>query len=171
VENKVPKKTPAAPAVSIQTISLSNLEPVPGSRRRPVRLGMGEGSGTGQTATRGQKGQRSRSGDGKLVGFEGGQTPLIRRIPKRGFTNGLFKVVYQVIDLGTLDRVFKNKAEITIEDLRIHNLIKGRKPVKILADGELKRAIKVSAHGFSAGAKDKIEKAGGKVEIVKAAKV
>jgi large subunit ribosomal protein L15 len=159
-----------APVAQKQLISLSNLEPVPGSRRRPVRLGMGEGSGTGQTATRGQKGQRSRSGDGKLVGFEGGQTPLIRRIPKRGFTNGLFKVVYQVLDLGTLDRVFKNKAEITIEDLRIHNLIKGRKPVKILSDGELKRAIKVSAHGFSASAKEKIEKAGGSATVVKVAK-
>jgi large subunit ribosomal protein L15 len=171
VENKVAKtKAPVAPAASVQTISLSNLEPVPGSRRRPVRLGMGEGSGTGQTATRGQKGQRSRSGDGKLVGFEGGQTPLIRRIPKRGFTNGLFKVVYQVLDLGTLDRVFKNKAEITIEDLRIHNLISGRKPVKILSDGEIKRAIKVSAHGFSASAKEKIEKAGGTATVVKVAK-
>lgn len=159
-----------SPVAQVQTITLSNLEPVPGSRRRPIRLGMGEGSGTGQTATRGQKGQRSRSGDGKLVGFEGGQTPLIRRIPKRGFTNGMFKTEYQVIDLGTLERVFKNKAEITIEDLRIHNLIKGRKPVKILADGELKRAIKVSAHGFSAGAKEKIEKAGGKAEVVKAVK-
>jgi len=164
------KKTPVAPVEQKERITLGNLEPVPGSRRRPIRLGMGEGSGTGQTATRGQKGQRSRSGDGKLVGFEGGQTPLIRRIPKRGFTNGLFKVVYQVLDLGTLDRVFKNKAEITIEDLRIHNLIKGRKPVKILADGELKRAIKVSAHGFSASAKEKIEKAGGKAEVVKAVK-
>lgn len=163
-------KTPVATAAPKEIISLSNLEPVPGSRRRPIRLGMGEGSGTGQTATRGQKGQRSRSGDGKLVGFEGGQTPLIRRIPKRGFTNGLFKIEYQVLDLGTLDRVFKNKAEITIEDLRIHNLIKGRKPVKILADGELKRAIKVSAHGFSASAKEKIEKAGGKAEVVKAVK-
>ena len=166
-KTKAPSTKESKPAVYI---SLANLIPVPGSRRRPVRLGMGEGSGTGQTATRGQKGQRSRSGDGKLVGFEGGQTPLIRRIPKRGFTNGLFKVVYQVLDLGTLDRVFKNKAEITIEDLRIHNLISGRKPVKILADGEIKRAIKVSAHGFSASAKEKIEKAGGKAEVVKAAK-
>lgn len=165
MENKVPKINPVR-----QTVTLSNLEPVPGSRRRPIRLGMGEGSGTGQTATRGQKGQRSRSGDGKLVGFEGGQTPLIRRIPKRGFTNGLFKIAYQVIGLGTLERVFKNKAEITIEDLRIHNLIKGRKPVKILADGEFTRAIKVSAHGFSLNAKEKIEKAGGKAEIVKAVK-
>jgi large subunit ribosomal protein L15 len=149
-------------------ITLSNLEPTPGSRRRPVRLGMGEGSGTGQTATRGQKGQRSRSGDGKLVGFEGGQTPLIRRIPKRGFTNGKFKVVYQVVDLASLDRVFKNKSEVSIEDLRIHGLIKGRKPVKILGDGELKRAIKISANAFSASAKAKIETAGGKAEAVKA---
>ncbi len=151
----------------MNTITLANLEPTPGSRRRPIRLGMGEGSGTGQTATRGQKGQRSRSGDGKLVGFEGGQTPLIRRIPKRGFTNGKFKIVYQVIDLGTLDRVFKNKAEISIDDLRIHGLIKGRKPVKILGDGELKRAIKVSANAFSTSAKAKIEQAGGKTEAVK----
>ena len=149
-------------------ITLSNLEPTPGSRRRPIRLGMGEGSGTGQTATRGQKGQRSRSGDGKLVGFEGGQTPLIRRIPKRGFTNGKFKVVYQVVDLASLDRVFKNKSEVSIEDLRIHGLIKGRKPVKILGDGELKRAIKISANAFSASAKAKIETAGGKAEAVKA---
>ena len=151
-----------------KTINLSNLKPAVGARRRPIRLGMGEGSGTGQTATRGQKGQRSRSGDGKLVGFEGGQTPLLRRIPKRGFTNGLFKVTYQLISLETLERVFKNKAEIAIEDLRIHGLINGRRPVKILGDGELKRALKVSAHAFSGPAKSKIEKAGGKAEVVKA---
>lgn len=145
-------------------IALSNLKPTPGSRRRPVRLGMGEGSGTGQTATRGQKGQRSRSGDGKLVGFEGGQTPLIRRIPKRGFTNAKFKFVYELVSLASIERIFKNKAAVSIEDLRIHSLIKGRKPVKILGDGELKRAISVSANAFSASAKVKIEKAGGKVE-------
>ena len=159
-------KTPAAAA---ERITLGNLEPVPGSRRRPIRLGMGEGSGTGQTATRGQKGQRSRSGDGKLVGFEGGQTPLIRRIPKRGFTNGQFKVVYQCIHISTLESVFKNKAEISIEDLRIHNLVKGRRPVKVLGDGDIKRAIKVSANAFTKSAKEKIEKAGGKVDVVKAA--
>jgi len=149
-------------------ITLANLEPTPGARRRRLRLGMGEGSGTGQTATRGQKGQRSRSGDGKLVGFEGGQTPLLRRIPKRGFTNGMFKTTYQLVSLETLEKVFKNKAEIAIEDLRIHGLVKGRRPVKVLGDGELKRAIKVSANAFSASAKDKIEKAGGKIEVVKA---
>ncbi len=160
------KKTAAAAPV---VVTLANLQPVPGSRRRPIRLGMGEGSGTGQTATRGQKGQRSRSGDGKLVGFEGGQTPLLRRIPKRGFTNGQFKVTYQLIALEKLEAVFKNKAEISLEDLRIHNLIKGRRPVKILGDGELKRAIKVTANAFSASAKAKIEKAGGKADVVKAA--
>lgn len=153
----------------MNSITLSNLQPTPGSRRKRLRLGMGEGSGTGQTATRGQKGQRSRSGDGKLVGFEGGQTPLLRRIPKRGFTNGLFKVTYQLIDLATLDRVFKNKAEVGLEDLRIHGLVKGRRPVKVLGDGELKRALKVAAHAFSASAKAKIEKAGGKAEVVKKA--
>ena len=149
------------------SITLSNLKPTPGARRRRLRLGMGEGSGTGQTATRGQKGQRSRSGDGKLVGFEGGQTPLLRRIPKRGFTNGAFKVTYQVVSLETLDRVFKNKTEIGLEDLRVHRLAKGRKPVKILGDGELKRKLAVSAHAFSASAKAKLEKAGGKAEVVK----
>src|ERR1700679_4297620 len=149
------------------SINLSNLKPTPGARRRRVRLGMGEGSGTGQTATRGQKGQRSRSGDGKLVGFEGGQTPLLRRIPKRGFTNGAFKVTYQVVSLESLERVFKNKTEIGLEDLRVHRLVKGRKLVKILGDGDLKRKLSVTAHAFSTSAKAKIEKAGGKAEVVK----
>ena len=150
----------------MNTITLSNLEPTPGSRRRRTRLGLGEGSGHGQTATRGQKGQRSRSGDGKLVGFEGGQTPLLRRIPKRGFTNGLFKTVYQLVDLAAISRVFLNKSEVTIDDLRIHGLVKGRRPVKVLGDGELSRAVTVSAHAFSKSAKAKIEKAGGKAEAV-----
>lgn len=150
------------------TFNLHNLKAAPGSRRKRFRLGIGEGSGGGQTATRGQKGQRSRSGDGKLVGFEGGQTPLLRRIPKRGFTNGAFKVTYQVISIESLERVFKNKTEISLEDLRIHGLVKGRKLVKILGDGELKRKLSVAAHAFSASAKAKLEKAGGKAEVVKA---
>jgi large subunit ribosomal protein L15 len=154
--------------MTTKSFNLHTLEAHPGSRRRPLRLGMGEGSGTGQTATRGQKGQRSRSGDGKLVGFEGGQTPLLRRIPKRGFTNGAFKVTYQVVSLESLELVFKNKNEIGLDDLRVHRLVKGRKPVKILGDGELKRKLKVSAHAFSQSAKSKIEKAGGTAEVVKA---
>jgi large subunit ribosomal protein L15 len=159
-------KTPAAKAP--QLFNLHSLKCTPGSRKKHFRLGIGEGSGGGQTATRGQKGQRSRSGDGKLVGFEGGQTPLIRRIPKRGFTNGAFKVTYQVVSLESLERVFKNKLEIGIEDLRMHGMVKGRKPVKILGDGELKRKLSVSAHAFSASAKAKLEAAGGKAEVVKA---
>jgi large subunit ribosomal protein L15 len=164
----VVNKRNAKEIMKTNSINLSNLEPMPGSRRRRLRLGMGEGSGTGQTATRGQKGQRSRSGDGKLVGFEGGQTPLLRRIPKRGFTNGAFKVVYQVISLETLEKIFKNKSEIGLEDMRVHRLLKGRKLIKILGDGDLKRKLKVSAHAFSQSAKNKIEKAGGTAEVIKA---
>lgn len=154
--------------MTTKTFNLHNLEAHPGSRRKALRLGMGEGSGTGQTATRGQKGQRSRSGDGKMIGFEGGQTPLLRRIPKRGFTNGAFKVVYQVVSLETLETVFKNKTDIGLDDLRVHRLVKGRRLVKILGDGELKRKLKVTAHAFSSSAKAKIEKAGGTAEVVKA---
>lgn len=148
-------------------INLSNLKPKPGSRRRHIRLGIGEGSGHGQTSTRGQKGQRSRSGDGKLEGFEGGQTPLLRRVPKRGFTNGPFKVVYQVVSLEDIERVFKNQKEVTLEALKIHRLIKGRAPVKILGDGEVTRAYAVKAHAFSESAKAKIAKAGGTAEVLK----
>jgi len=114
------------------------------------------------------KGQRSRSGDGKMPGFEGGQTPLLRRIPKRGFTNGPFRVIYQVVSLADIERVFKNQTEVSLESLKIHGLIKGRRPVKVLGDGELSRAYKISAHAFSGSAKEKIAKAGGAAESVKA---
>ena len=147
-------------------IDLSQLQGAPGSRHRPRRLGLGEGSGHGQTSTRGQKGQRSRSGDGKMSGFEGGQTPLLRRIPKHGFTNGAFRKVYQVVSLGDIERVFNNQAEVTIEALKIHGLISGRRPVKVLGDGDVTRAYKVAAHAFSGSAREKIQKAGGSVEIL-----
>jgi large subunit ribosomal protein L15 len=149
------------------TINLTTLKPTPGSRRKGIRLGMGEGSGTGQTATRGQKGQRSRSGDGKMEGFEGGQTPLLRRIPKRGFTNGAFKVRYQVVSLESISKVFKNQKEVTLDALKLHGLISGRAPVKILGDGELKTGFKVSAHAFSKSAEEKLKKAGGSAEVIK----
>lgn len=150
------------------TMNLSQLKPSPGSRHRPRRLGLGEGSGHGQTATRGQKGQRSRSGDGKMPGFEGGQTPLLRRVPKRGFTNGPFKTVYQVVSLASIERVFKNQTEVTLEALKIHGLIRGRRPVKVLGGGELSRACKVSAHAFSKSALEKIRKAGGTADTLAA---
>ncbi len=164
VEAKETNTAVAAPAAPV--VSLSNLHMMPGARKRRIRIGFGEGSGHGQTATKGQKGQRSRSGDGKLIGFEGGQTPLLRRIPKRGFTNGAFKVVYQVVSLESIERVFKNQKDVTLDALKIHGLINGRAPVKVLGDGELKSARTVSAHAFSASAKSKIEKAGGKAEVV-----
>jgi large subunit ribosomal protein L15 len=147
-------------------IDLASLRPAPGARRRPVRLGMGEGSGTGQTATRGQKGQRSRSGDGKMSGFEGGQTPLMRRIPKRGFTNGPFRRLYQVVSLADIERTFRNQKEVNVEALRIHGLVKGRLPVKVLGDGSLTSAFKISAHAFSGSAREKIQKAGGEAVVV-----
>lgn len=148
-------------------VNLSTLRPTPGSRKRRLRIGLGEGSGHGQTATRGQKGQRSRSGDGKMPGFEGGQTPLLRRVPKRGFTNGAFKRVYEVVSLESIERVFKNQKEVTIEALKIHRLVRGSPFVKILGDGEITRAYTVTAHAFSASAKAKIEKAGGTAEVLK----
>lgn len=153
---KTEKTQKAAPA-----ITLSSIEPKYGSRFTRRRLGIGEGSGMGQTATRGQKGQRSRSGDGKLLGFEGGQTPLLRRVPKRGFTNGPFKKVYQVVSLESIERVFKNQKDVTIDAMKIHGLISGRGPVKVLGDGDVTRAYKITAHRFSQSALEKIKKAGG----------
>lgn len=148
-------------------VTLSNIKPTPGSRRRPIRLGMGEGSGTGQTATRGMKGQRSRSGDGKMSGFEGGQTPLLRRVPKRGFTNGPFRRRYQVVSLSRIEGTFRNQREVSLEALRIHGLIKGRLPVKVLGEGDLKAAFKITAHAFSGSAREKIQKAGGEAVLAK----
>lgn len=149
-----------------KTLSLKALSPKRGSRRRARRLGCGDGSGRGKTSTRGHKGQKSRSGDGKMVGFEGGQVPLYMRIPKRGFRNRAFRVQYQVVHLVDLARVFKNQGEVSLEALRVHGLVKGRQPVKVLADGDLDRPLKVQAHAFSKRAMEKIQKAGGTVELV-----
>ena len=152
-----------------QNIVLHQLHPTPGSHHRRKRLGDGSGSGHGQTATRGQKGQRSRSGDGKLVGFEGGQTPLLRRIPKRGFRNGAFRVTYQVVSIAELARVFGNQKEVKLDSMKMHGLIHGKsRRVKVLGDGEIKHALKIQAHAFSKSAKEKIEKAGGVAEVVAA---
>jgi large subunit ribosomal protein L15 len=148
-------------------VNLSSIKPTPGARTRPRRLGIGEGSGYGQTASRGQKGQRSRSGDGKMSGFEGGQTPLLRRIPKRGFTNGPFRKRYQIVSLADISRTFQNQKEVNVEALRIHGLISGRLPVKILGDGDLKSAYKITAHAFSGSARERITKAGGEAVLVR----
>lgn len=147
------------------TISLSTIAPKPGSRKRPKRLGAGQGSGKGKTCGKGTKGQKSRSGIA-LGGFEGGRMPLYRLLPKRGFRNTAFRTEYQTISLERLSGVFKNQTDVDLDALRVHGLIKGRKPVKILGDGTLAKPLKIKAHAFSQSAQEKIKKAGGSSEII-----
>jgi len=145
-------------------MNLGNLKPAPGSVKKRKRVGRGPGSGHGKTAGRGHKGQRSRAGSKIRPWFEGGQMPLQRRVPKRGFTN-IFKKQFQLVNVKDLDKV-KDK-NITPEVLLNLGLInKKNVPVKILGDGEIKNSIEISAHAFSASAKEKIEKAGGKVTVL-----
>ena len=142
---------------------LHDLSPATGSHRNPKRLGRGQGSGTGKTAGRGQKGAGARAGNKSRPGFEGGQMPLHRRIPKRGFKN-FSRVEYQVVnvrDLGGLT------GDVTPESLKAGGLISTlRQPVKVLGDGELGSSLSVSAHAFSKSAREKIEGAGGSVEVL-----
>lgn len=148
-----------------------NLRPASGAVKKRKRIGRGDGSGKGTYSGRGVKGQKSRAGARMTRGFEGGQLPLIRRLPrKRGFTNN-FRTEYQVVKLEQLN-VFKPESEVTPETLVARRLVKSRrKPVKILAGGELNQPLSVKAHQFSAAAKAKIEATGGKViEVSIAAK-
>ena len=131
---------------------LHNLKPAEGATRKRKRVGRGPGSGNGKTAGRGHKGQKSRSGFSRRYGFEGGQMPLVRRIPKRGFTN-IFRVGYQVVNLRDLDRVFADGDTVTPEILADKGLIRGdKKPVKVLAAGELGKKLTVQVHAFSKNA-------------------
>jgi large subunit ribosomal protein L15 len=141
-----------------------DLRPSPGATHARKRVGRGPGSGHGKTAGRGHKGQKSRSGYRHLRGFEGGQMPLHRRVPKRGFTN-IFRVEYDVVNLRDLDR-FESGAAITPEALADQRLAGRGRPVKILGDGELSKPLQVSAHRFSASAKARIEAAGGRCEVI-----
>ncbi|GAW90891.1 50S ribosomal protein L15 [Calderihabitans maritimus] len=146
-------------------MKLHELKPVPGSRRKRTRKGRGIGSGLGKTAGRGHKGQKARSGGGIRRGFEGGQMPLYRRIPKRGFTN-IFKKEIVAINVQELNR-FEEGTVVTPELLVETGVIKSIKDgVKILGNGELQKALTVKAHAFSKSAAEKIEAAGGKVEVV-----
>lgn len=142
---------------------LNNLKSVPGSTHYRKRLGRGRGSGLGQTAGRGGKGQTARSGGKVRRGFEGGQMPLYRRMPKVGFNNP-FGTDYSIVNLKDLSGFSK---EVTPETLKEAGLIKGRLQVKVLGFGELKKALTVKAHKFSAKAKEAIETAGGKAEVIK----
>jgi len=147
------------------TVSLSTLGPARGSRKRKVRVGRGMGSKLGKTAGSGNKGQKSRRGYSRRRGFEGGQMPLHRRIPKRGFHNP-FGVKYAVINLEELN-VFPEGETVTPELLRAHGFIRSATdPIKVLGDGELKNKLTIRAHAFSASAKEKIAKAGGAFEVV-----
>ncbi|HEY3205245.1 MAG TPA: 50S ribosomal protein L15 [Thermoanaerobaculia bacterium] len=140
------------------------MAPAPGSTHYRKRVGRGPGSGHGKTAGRGSKGQKSRTGYRHMRGFEGGQMPLHRRVPKRGFTN-IFRVEYDVVNIADLDR-FEAGASVSPETLGDLRLVRRHRPVKILGDGEIKKALNVSAHKFSASAKASIEAAGGRCEVL-----
>ena len=147
-------------------MELHNLHPAPGAKRPRKRVGRGPGSGNGKTAGRGHKGQKSRSGYSRRYGFEGGQMPLVRRIPKRGFTN-IFRVEFQVVNLRDLERVFADGDTVSPQEMIDKGLVRGGKRlVKVLADGELSKKLTVRAHKFSASARVGIEKAGGSCEVV-----
>jgi large subunit ribosomal protein L15 len=150
------------------TISLSTLGPAKGSRKKKVRVGRGIGSKLGKTSGSGNKGQKSRRGYSRRRGFEGGQMPLHRRIPKRGFHNP-FGVEFSVINIEELN-AFPAGETVTPELLRAHGFVRrATGPIKILGDGELKNKLVIHAHAFSSSAKDKITKAGGTFEVVKVA--
>ena len=158
-------RTPRKSSTSKRSFSLSNLHPPKGSRIKKVRVGRGMGSKLGKTAGAGNKGQKSRRGYSRRRGFEGGQMPLHRRIPKRGFHNP-FGVSYSVVNLEELN-VFPAGETVTPDLLRAHGFIRrATDPIKVLGDGELKTKLTIHAHAFSATAKEKITKAGGTFEVV-----
>ena len=149
-------------------MALHNLKPAAGSVKKDIRKGRGEGSKRGGTATRGHKGAKSRSGYSRTPGFEGGQMPLYRRVPKFGFTN-INKVTYQGVNLDTLQELIdkgKIKDTVTFDDFVALGLVNKRELLKILGRGEIKSAVTVYAHKFSKKAQEAIEAAGGKVELI-----
>jgi large subunit ribosomal protein L15 len=145
-------------------MKLHELSPAKGSKHARKRVGRGPGSGLGKTAGRGEKGQKSRTGYSSRPGFEGGQMPLVRRVPKRGFTN-IWKTEYAVINVGDLAAL---EDDVTPESLARHGLVRGNRPVKVLGEGEIGKALRVTANRFSKSARAKIEAAGGTCEELKA---
>jgi large subunit ribosomal protein L15 len=146
-------------------MKLNELRPAKGATKPRKRVGRGEGSGHGGTSTRGHKGHKARSGGGSKNGFEGGQMPLIRRVPKGGFTN-INRVEFQVVNVRDLEK-FDAGSEVTLTLLKERNLAKKLSmPVKLLASGELTRALTVRVHAVSSEARKKIEAAGGSVELL-----
>jgi len=147
-------------------MNLHELKPTPGSRHKPTRKGQGIGSGLGKTAGRGHKGQKARSGGGVRPGFEGGQMPLQRRMPKRGFSNAPFKKEIITVNIDKLNR-FESGTEVTPETLlRARVVRKVGDGIKILGEGNLEKSLTIKAHAFSKSAVEKIEAAGGKAEVI-----
>ena len=147
-------------------MKLHDLRPAEGSTKKRKRVGRGTGSGKGKTSTRGIKGQNSRSGGGVPLTFEGGQLPLVKRLPKmRGFNNK-FKVIYTPVNLDSLDRIFESGASVSLESLAAAGLTGAEEPVVVLGRGEISKPLSIQVHRISAGAREKIEAAGGSVEIL-----
>lgn len=159
-----PQPKPEVAASGPAPQGIHDLRPAFGATHSKKRVGRGPGSGHGKTAGRGSKGQKSRSGYHHMRGFEGGQMPLHRRVPKRGFTN-IFRVEYDVVNLSSLDR-FESGTKVTPDVLASHRLARRSRLVKILGDGQIGKPLEVSAHKFSAGAQAKIEAAGGRCEVI-----
>lgn len=148
-------------------MNLHDLCPAEGSRKKKKRLGQGLGSGQGKTAGKGHKGQKARAGVSIKANFEGGQMPLARRIPKRGFSNFRFAIRYEIVNVAALEDRFEAGSEVTGESLFAHRLISGPdKPVKILGVGEISKNLTVHANAFSASAAEKIKAVGGKAEVI-----
>lgn len=147
-------------------MKLHELKPNEGSVQTRKRVGRGPGSGLGKTSGKGHKGQNARSGGGVRPGFEGGQLPLFRRLPKRGFNNYEFRIEYAVVNVGDLND-FKDGSVIELKNLKESGLVKKEKDgIKILGSGELTKKLTVKANKFSSTAKEKIENAGGKIEVI-----
>jgi len=146
-------------------MDLSNLKPPKGAKQTRKRVGRGQGSGNGKTAGRGHKGAQSRSGYKQKRGFEGGQMPLHRRLPKRGFHN-LFRVEYAVVNLDVLEQRFDAGTVVTPDLLVERRIVNGRRPVKVLGRGDIQKALTVQAHKFSGKAAEKIQAAGGTAETL-----
>ncbi|MBQ2698104.1 MAG: 50S ribosomal protein L15 [Clostridia bacterium] len=148
-------------------MKLHELSPAVGSVDERKRKGRGIGSGNGKTAGKGHKGQKARSGGGVRIGFEGGQMPLQRRLPKRGFTNARFRTVYANVCLRDLEAAFDAGATVDVDALKAAGLVKKTYDgVKLLGDGELTKKLDVKLQAYSASAKEKVEAAGGKAEVV-----
>jgi len=148
-------------------MNIHDLRPAAGATRKAKRLGQGLGSGTGKTSGKGHKGHKARTGGGVRPGFEGGQMPLTRRTPKRGFNNARFAKVFQVVNIESLDKKFEAGQEVNAEALKSARLIESLNvPVKVLGRGELSKALNVKAAAFSKGAEEKIKAAGGSAEVI-----